>query len=104
MQLIYTHDNIAVVQSVKNVLTNHGIESFVKNEHSVAIGARHGINNTFIELWLLHDQDLVRAAAIIESEVENPDSGESWTCPSCQEENEGAFAFCWNCQQAREKE
>ena len=103
MKLIYTHDNIAVLHSVKNVLALHGIDAFVKNEHSIPVGARHGINNTFLELWLLQDKDLDRAQAIIEEEVDNADTGEPWICSHCNEENEGNFAVCWKCQHSREQ-
>ena len=98
MKHIYTHDNVAVLHSVKNVLAMHDIEAFVKNEHSIPVGARHGINNTFLELWILNDQDLDKANAIIAEEVDNPDQGEPWTCPECNAENEGIFAVCWKCQ------
>jgi hypothetical protein len=100
MKHIYTHDNIAILHNVKNMLATHDIESFVKNEHSVPLGARHGINNTFLELWLLHDADFERASALIKSEVESADQGEPWVCSKCNEENEGTFAVCWNCQNA----
>ena len=102
MKLVYTHDNIAVLQSVKNILSLHNIESFVKNEHSIPVGARHGINNTFLELWVLNDGDLDRARAVIEDEIDNTDTGEPWICSYCNEENESTFAVCWKCQHPRE--
>ncbi|MEX0738959.1 MAG: DUF2007 domain-containing protein [Pseudohongiella sp.] len=100
MKLIYTHDNIVVLHSVKNILALNGIESFVKNEHTIPVGANHGINNTFLELWLRDDRDDEKAAAIIESEIENQNPKDAWTCSGCGEENDGSFDVCWKCQNA----
>ncbi len=98
MKHIYTHDNIVVLHSIKNILSMNDIESTVKNEHTVPVGAQHGINNIFHELWILNDQDYDKAAALIESEFENPEPGKSWICSYCSEENEGNFEVCWKCQ------
>ncbi|MDP2142208.1 MAG: DUF2007 domain-containing protein [Gammaproteobacteria bacterium] len=100
MKHIYTHDNIVVLHSAKNILALNGIESFVKNEHTTPIGSVHGINNTFLELWILNDEDHEKAAAIIENEVENQSPKDSWICSACNEENDGSFEVCWKCQSA----
>lgn len=100
MKHIYTHDNIVVLHSVKNILELNNIESFVKNEHTVPVGAQHGIGNTFHELWIVRDQDFEKASEIIESEVENAEVKAAWFCSSCGEENDGSFEICWKCQQA----
>jgi hypothetical protein len=100
MKQIYTHDNVVVLHSVKNILAMNDIESFVKNEHGIPNGARHGINNIFHELWILHDHDYDRAVALIDSEIENPAARPSWVCGHCGEENEGTFDVCWKCQSA----
>lgn len=101
MRLIYKHDNVAVLHSVKNVLALHNIDSFVKDEQIGAMGARFGISNTFMELWLEHDQDYEKACAIIENEITNPESKNPWMCTGCDEENDGSFEFCWKCQKPR---
>lgn len=98
MKHIYTNENIMLLHSAKNILALNDIRSFVKNEHVIPTGARHGINNIFLELWINHDQDYAKAKEIIENEVENPESKESWVCSECNEENGGSFEFCWNCQ------
>jgi hypothetical protein len=98
MRHIYTHDNILVLHSVKNILAINGIESFVKNEHSIPVGARHGISNIFHELWILSDQDYQKALSIIDTEIENPPQKEPWLCAQCNEENDGSFEICWQCQ------
>lgn len=77
MKLIYTHDNIVVLHSAKNILAPNNIESFVKNEHTIPNGARHGIDNLFLELWIITDQDFTKASAIIENQLTNPKSTEA---------------------------
>ena len=101
MKHVYTHDNIVVLHSVKNTLAMNDIDVFIKNEHTAPVGAQHGINNTFHELWIVNDQDYARASAIIKTEIENPVLKRAWICSSCSEENEGAFEICWKCQSAR---
>ncbi len=66
MKKIYTHENVAVLHSAKNILALDDIESFVKNEHTIANGARHGIENMFLQLWIINDQDFAKASTIIE--------------------------------------
>lgn len=102
MKLIYTHENILVLHSVKNILSLNAIDAFIKNEHSIPNGARHGINNMFLELWISNDTDFDQASAIIENEIENPVAKEPWVCASCNEENEGGFEICWSCQTPHE--
>ena len=102
MKLIYTHENIVILHSARNILALNDIESFIKNEHASPNGARHGISNIFLELWLYHDKDFDKAAAIIENEIENPKPKPAWVCSNCHEVNEGGFELCWNCQRAHE--
>ena len=87
-----------IVNLAKNILALNGIEAVVKNEDISNMQARHGINNIFNELWVLNDQDLEQAKAIIEKEVNNPEIKDPWQCGECNEENEGSFELCWNCR------
>jgi hypothetical protein len=98
MQKIYTDENVVVLHSAKNILALNGIESFVKNEHTIPNGARHGIQNMFLELWIINDQDFAKASSIIEEQLTNAAPTEPWVCSKCAEENDGSFDFCWKCQ------
>ena len=100
MKHIYTNENIVLLHSAKNFLALNGIESFIKNEHPIPNGARHGIENTFLELWLVNDQDFDKAEALIENQLVNPDPAPEWICTRCSESNDGSFDFCWKCQSA----
>ena len=98
MKKIYTHENIMVLHSAKNILALNNIESFVKNEHTLPNGGRHGIDNIFLELWITNDDNFTEAASIIESQLNNPEPRADWICPECNEENDGSFDLCWKCQ------
>jgi|TARA_B110000879_G_C11058248_1_gene465647 hypothetical protein len=98
MKLIYSHDNIMVLHVAKNLLALNDIVSFVKNEHTMPNGSGHGIGNVFLELWINHDEDYAKASKVIDSEIVNPIKKDSWNCEQCQEENDGGFEICWNCQ------
>ena len=101
MKQIYTHENIMILHSAKNILALNGIESFVKNEHTLPTGARHSIDNIFLELWIVNDQDFAKASSIIAEQLTNLEAAENWTCSKCNEENDGSFDLCWKCQTER---
>lgn len=101
MKLIYTHENMMLLHSAKNILEQSNIETTLKNEHSAPNGANLGIGNIFHELWVVHDEDYVQARELIEREIVNPTPKETWICSKCKEENAGSFDFCWSCQAAR---
>ncbi|PCJ44016.1 MAG: hypothetical protein COA99_07410 [Moraxellaceae bacterium] len=98
MKLIYRNSNRAFIYSAKNVLALSSIECFLKNEHSNTSGGELGIANMFLELWILKDEDFVKASEIIDTQFENPVIKAPWVCAECKEENDGSFEFCWQCQ------
>ena len=100
MKPVYTNENIMLLHSAKNFLALNGIESFIKNEHAIPNGARFGIENIFLELWLTNDQDFDKAEAIIEKQFKNSGTRPEWICARCDEPNDGSFDFCWKCQSA----
>ena len=101
MKLIYTHENTMLLHSAKNILDSNNIETSLNNEHSAPSGPNLGISNIFQELWVVHDEDYLRAREILEREIINPEPKSAWTCPQCNEDNAGSFDFCWNCQTAK---
>lgn len=98
MKHVYTHDNVVVLNSAKNILAQHNIDSFIKNEDISQLNAQHGINNAFGELWVFKDLDFALASEIIDKEIENPIDAPPWVCNKCEEQNEGSFELCWKCQ------
>ena len=49
---------------------------------------------------LVADADLEKARGIL-TEVDATAAGPAWTCAGCQEEIEGGFDACWQCDQQR---
>jgi len=100
MKLVYTSENRILLENVKNVLHENGIETRLKNQFlSSGIGELAPID-TWPELWLIDEQDFDRAQALIDS-LSKDDEAPGWQCCSCAEPNEGTFEVCWNCATQR---
>ncbi len=99
MRKVYTHENLAIVTSAKNLLELNNIDSFLKNEFH-ASGGHVGFEAVPIELWVRDSAVADTAIAILEKELTEPEAGDAWDCVSCGEHNEASFETCWKCQQA----
>lgn len=95
---VFSHENLAIVHAAKNQLEAEGIDCLVKNEFHGG-GGHVGLNIVPIELWVLQNEDIEKAAALL---ANNSDStagdAPAWPCDECGEENEGSFVVCWKCQ------
>jgi len=100
---IYSAPMLAMVENVKNVLEQDGIECIVSNEYlSAGVGELPPIE-TWPQLWVT-EMDAERASKIIEAAEKNTgDSQETWACPKCHEEIEAQFSECWNCGTSRNR-
>jgi len=97
MKLVYTHENMSVVHSAKNILEMNGIDCLLKNEHGNTMGGEFGISN-LVEIWVLNAAQYDEASVIIKNKVTNLEEKSSWVCGECKEENDGSFEICWKCQ------
>ena len=98
MKIVYSAPNISIVSIFRNLLEEHGIKCWIKNEFLYA-----GMGELPpIECWPLlcvEDDDYDAAKGIVDealTEKELP----PWTCESCDEEIEGQFTECWKCGQS----
>ena len=98
MNIVYKHENKAILNSVKHLLELNGIECFLKNEHSASAAGNLGISNVEAELWIQNTSNTEKAVSIIDREITNATSKPSWSCEQCGEENDGSFEVCWKCQ------
>ncbi|MFT7561806.1 MAG: hypothetical protein ACI93R_003737 [Flavobacteriales bacterium] len=97
MKLIYTHENKILVESTKNHLAQHDINTTLKNEFSSGgIGELSAID-TWPELWLEDSNDYTKAKALLLTLTAQSEAPQ-WKCEHCNETNEGSFEVCWNCQ------
>jgi len=71
---VFTHENRLILFNVKNLLEAEGIETVVRNEFSSSAVGDLSPFETWPELWLLHDEDLPRARAIL-SRLNDEDEG-----------------------------
>ena len=55
MKPVYTHQNIIIVSTAKNILENNGIDCFIKNEFSNSMGGELGLANIWVELWVSNE-------------------------------------------------
>jgi hypothetical protein len=100
MKAVYSASNISLASIFRNILEEHGIRCWTKNEFLLA-----GIGEIPpIECWprlCVDDDDFPEANRIVEEALSAKESA-SWQCDSCGEEIEGQFTECWNCGKARQ--
>ncbi len=97
MKKVYSHENLAILNSAKNLLEIDGIECFIKNEYH-ASGGHVGWESIPIELWVHDDQQAASAAAILANGFTATSESPEWECLHCGEKNDGSFETCWKCQ------
>lgn len=98
MQKVYSHENLAIVNSARNLLELRGINCFIKNEYH-ASGGHVGLGAVPIELWVYDSGQADNAISILKKELDDSSDKPQWTCSNCGELNDGAFDFCWKCQE-----
>lgn len=100
MILLFSSLNVTKIRLFQSVLENENIACFTRNEQmSIAIGVVP-IGDCTPELWLVNDDDELRAQQILGAWQMEDRNLEDWTCPCCGEENEAQFGECWKCETA----
>lgn len=97
MKLIYTNENRYLVNNIQNIVENAGITIMLKNEFSAGAAGDLVPHETWLELWVMNDEDYHLAMQAISNAFNNEHNSE-WTCPQCKEINNASFDFCWQCQ------
>jgi hypothetical protein len=100
MRKVYSHENLSILTSAKNLLRLNGIESFIKNEFH-ASGGHVGWGAVPLELWVHDDAQGKAAVEILDQELSSSNQGSPWTCKHCGEENADSFETCWQCQNVK---
>jgi hypothetical protein len=101
MKKLFTHENRIIVFNLKNVLQAEGIETIVVNEFAAGGAGDLATFDTWPELWVEDDAKFERAQAIIQGILTSRVTTD-WLCRACQEQNDAAFQYCWNCGRAIE--
>lgn len=98
MELLYSNDQLLMVNHVKNLLETANIDSQIKNEFMAGGAGDLAPLDTWPELWVA-EKDLDRAKEIVAQMDDN--SQIVWYCVHCDEENPATFDVCWQCETAK---
>lgn len=104
MKRFYQDYNRIKVYQVKELLEDNGIPVMLKNEMLQGAVGEVPPQDTNPEVWLVDNEWETKANQLLaefESDLIQLATEESWTCPQCNEMNEGNFSICFNCQTVR---
>ncbi len=102
MKKVFSCLNSIELAPYKNLLERHEIQVLVKNEFTGGALGEIPINESWPQLWVLHDNDEEKARALcleLEREAKRPQN--DWSCQFCGEENASSFELCWHCEGIR---
>ena len=97
MKRLITHESLAHVGHLKNVLEQSGIACIIRNDQLSGGLGEIPFLDCLPELWVVRDQDLARAEALLATTQRTAEQRGEWRCRECNEINEGQFAVCWQC-------
>ena len=93
-----------ILQLLKSALEEEGIACMVRNELLTIAKGDVPPTDCVPELWIVEDQDLTKATAILDDWRESSTETQTpWVCPHCKEEIGGQFTSCWKCGKDREE-
>lgn len=104
MKRLASHESIAYLGHLKNLLEQSGIGCFIKNEQLSGGLGEIPFLECLPELWVVRDEQLSEAQSLLEDLKRSSPSAPAWRCAACGETNEGQFAACWNCGRADDGE
>ena len=95
---VYASDDSLIVGHVRQVLENHAIGCIVRNDFLLGGAGEIPINETWPEVWVIHDGDFEQARALVDAVVAEAGlTDPPWRCTTCGERVEGQFTDCWRC-------
>ena len=95
---IYSAPVLAQVMHIKHVLEMHDIACHIQGEYRSGAAGELPLTETWPELWVVDPSNVEEAKRLVaEALAPAGPAPPGWTCPSCQEGNEGQFVQCWNC-------
>ena len=96
MRCLYTDSNRLLVSNAKNIVENAGVSTTLRNEYTSSGAGELAPNETWLELWVLNENEYGKAIVAITSAFNT--HAKAWVCKKCLEKNDAAFEFCWQCQ------
>ena len=104
MQQLYLARDRIEAQLLRDFLDRHRIRCVVLRD-ALAGAAGELPADIAPTLWLIDDEDLARARALLAVFLAPPAAladATPWTCPACGEPVEADFDVCWNCSRLRD--
>ena len=102
MERVYSHQSLAYLGYLKQLLEQAGIPCMIKNEGLAGGLGEIPFLECWPELWVLEGHAADRAGELIAQAESTVDHGSDWLCRNCGESNEAQFGRCWNCGAAVE--
>ena len=97
MKRLITHESLAHISHLKNLLEHSGIVCVIRNDQLSGGLGEIPFLDCLPELWVIRDQELPRAEALLAATEQTSEQRKEWHCRKCNETNEGQFAVCWQC-------
>ncbi len=103
MKKVTAADSLITINHYKNILLSEGIPAFIRNEHLGSIVGEMPFQEVWPQLWVENNLDYDRALQLIDAtRIGDENAKTPWRCNSCNAENEGQFAACWQCGTAQD--
>ena len=103
---VFEDFDITLVGHYQSVLASYDIATFLKNQFGTSGAGELPFIEVVPQLWVLNDDDLERAQALIKELQGAPalEGSMAWTCIKCGTPQEAAFTHCWKCSSPRHQE
>ena len=102
MKQVYVHHDRFMVWQIKQLLDEHGIACFIKNEFAIGAVGELSPFDVLPEVWVTDSEWEPKAAQLIAQFETQPAANSPWYCRQCEEYNEANFEVCWQCGQDAE--
>ncbi len=104
MKEIFRHHDHAKVGLLESLLTQEGIEVFIRNRNLTMSGLSEiPIPEFYPAICILNPADEEKAFKLAQDflEAERQPLGEDWLCGECGESVPDSMVECWSCQKER---
>ena len=102
MKKVHSAQDPLAVANLRNLLLQEGIETEVRTPFLAAATGDLPFTECWSELWVVDDEDLERATALIQKALKpHPGTSKPWRCSTCGEPVESQFDACWKCGSAQ---
>ena len=101
---LYTAAHIVDAHLLRGALESAGIDAEVRGEYLFSTRGEAPVTmDTLPAVWIVSDEDLDAATAIVREFEQRPEPGPvgTWVCAVCGEVNEETFDVCWKCGGSR---